>query len=92
MPQDLYPQQGQKILSQWKYEFRDILEPMNWGAYQNGIWRETVLKELIRKKLADENKYMIWLKQKIRYWEMDITNMALVVIELVRERIGKLKE
>jgi hypothetical protein len=51
-----------------------------------------MLKELVGKELADENEYMIWLGQKVRYWEMDMTNMVLVVIELVRERMGKLKE
>jgi hypothetical protein len=92
MPQDLCPQQDQKILGQWKCEFRNMFGLISWGAYQNEIWRETVLKELMGKELTDKNKYMIWLGQKIRYWEMNIMNMALIVIELMRERMNKLKK
>ena len=62
LPQEVCPQQGQKVGGRWICEFRDMVGPICWAQYQNRVWRDGVLTEQLEgKRFRSEIDYLMWL-------------------------------
>ena len=83
--QEICPEQGQQAQ---RCEFRDIVFPSCWGAFQRVEWREGRLLEIEKeehRQLRSEQEYMEWLGEGREVWGVQATNAMYIADEVIRQ-------
>lgn len=83
--QEICPERGQNAQG---CEFRDIVFPSCWGAFQRAEWREGRLREIEKEEsraLRSEQEYMEWLGEEREVFGIQASNAMYVADEVIRK-------
>jgi superfamily II DNA helicase RecQ len=82
--QEICVEQGQHTQ---RCEFRDIVFPSCWGAFQRTEWRQGRLREIEREEqrgLGSEEEYMAWLGERREVFGIQASNAMYIADEVIR--------